>query len=257
MTLTDSLQNMFELFSQFQGFEDFVFNKSSNLSSIKAGSSDWPNYTYDLNLLDNGVDSIIRDIVLKIQKFEVSPFLLLLKDSYDIEENFYNHGIKKIETWPIMTINVNDLDVFNAKLSGNSDVFCLVETERDLSIWFNLVKKVLFNKRKLNIEHFRKMQFDKQFDLLLIKNQEEGIAASLVFSGDKYAGLYMVATEDSFRGKGYGKYITKKAVETAKFHGKSFLTLQSSRMAYQMYKNIGFKTLGEIDVYWMIGTQFK
>lgn len=259
MTLSDSVQNMYELFNRFDGFEDFEFNNQVNFSSIKSKSSAWPNYSFDLKLQNNDLDSSIEDIVLKIRNFEISPFLLFLKDQDDIdlEEVFYNQGIKKIETWPVMTIDVKHSDIIVGKLPNDTDEFCFVNTEEDLNIWYNLVSKVLFNKRKLNIEHFRKMQNDEQFAFLLIKNQSVGVAAALVYLGKTYSGLYMVATEDTFRGRGYGQYITKMSIMVAKQRGQKFLTLQSSRMAFPMYQKLGFKTLGEIDVFWMIGNQFK
>jgi len=89
------------------------------------------------------------------------------------------------------------------------------------------------------------LSFGKRFwQNYLVFDKEKPVATGGIAIDGKYAGIYSVGTDPSFRRKGAGtdivKFLTKKALE----NNCEVIFLQTMRNSYneQFYNNLGFKT---------------
>ncbi len=82
------------------------------------------------------------------------------------------------------------------------------------------------------------------------------VASSLVFYEAGVAGIYSVTTLEEARGKGIGTAITLAPLNEAKKLGYEIAILQSSDMALNMYKHMGFKEYCKIEWFvWQPGSK--
>lgn len=82
-------------------------------------------------------------------------------------------------------------------------------------------------------------------DYAVFNAYHEGTVAStatLIVSGH-VAGIYNVATPESFRRRGFGDAATRAAVHEGGRRGCAVATLQSSEMGYGVYERMGFRTV--------------
>lgn len=77
------------------------------------------------------------------------------------------------------------------------------------------------------------------------------VSTSCLFLGGGVAGIYSVATLTEARGKGIGAALTLQPLLEAREMGYRIGTLQSSDMGYNIYKNLGFHHLCQIECFYL------
>ena len=75
------------------------------------------------------------------------------------------------------------------------------------------------------------------------------VAIASVCIGSKVAGVYDVATLPRARGRGIGSAITLAALEESKRAGCRVASLQSSEMAFGVYRSLGFRHCCDLTLY--------
>jgi GNAT superfamily N-acetyltransferase len=75
------------------------------------------------------------------------------------------------------------------------------------------------------------------------------VASSATLISNGVAGLYWVATDPSYRGRGIGTALTVAAMNIAQDHGAQVCTLQASAMGAPVYRRLGFTQVSEIGLF--------
>lgn len=167
----------------------------------------------------------------------------------DILEKF---GLKKIDTFPGMAMDLTKLDYSYSFPEGLS--VKLVSNELELQDWCKAFhsgfgmpreREELFLKADLAVMS----SIPDQFLRFVGYWDGEPIASSAVVLDNGLAGVYLVTTHPEHRKKGIGTIMTVKALEEAKARNFKIGVLQSTKMGYHIYKNIGFDEFCTVDWY--------
>jgi len=75
------------------------------------------------------------------------------------------------------------------------------------------------------------------------------VAASELLLDWGVAGLFAIATDESARGRGFGRAITAICLRDAKAIGYNTSVLQSSEMGFPVYRKLGFEPLCTLDLF--------
>ncbi len=81
----------------------------------------------------------------------------------------------------------------------------------------------------------------------------QAVASSSVFYGGGVAGIYMVATVPSARGRGIASYMTATPLLDARHLGYRAAILQATEMGSNIYRRLGFQTYGTFNFYVLKG----
>ena len=77
------------------------------------------------------------------------------------------------------------------------------------------------------------------------------VSTSTIFYGGGVAGIYCVSTLPEARGRGIGAAITLRPLRVAREMGYRVGVLQSSEMGFNIYKNLGFRHLCQIENFYL------
>ena len=91
--------------------------------------------------------------------------------------------------------------------------------------------------------------FSSFFRMLLLSLEGRGAASVLLSLAGKNAGLHYFSVLPSFRGRGLGQLLLKRAIREARREGRRYMELQSSPMGLPLYKKTGFRELFRFSVY--------
>jgi hypothetical protein len=245
--------NLYRFYDDFIGFEDFIVKKDENYNFISSGKYQWPGYVYNIKANHENCDQLIHELEKKILSKEIPPFLLV--DPKRVHDNFEEKinqiEIKKIDFWPIIFM---DLKTENLQLHNISDYVVLkANNEKQFQEWYDIVIAVLFPKKSIPYGFFQNRMNDNRYSFYVGYYKNLPVATAMVFTDNKVAGFYMVATNNEFRKRGFGKGIVMRTICDTKESGCSHITAQSSRMAFPVYQQIGFQHINTLDVYWMLG----
>jgi ribosomal protein S18 acetylase RimI-like enzyme len=79
------------------------------------------------------------------------------------------------------------------------------------------------------------------------------VATALSVTAGKFTGIFNVATEPAYRGRGFGTAMTTRAVADGVLAGAAWCWLQSSEDGYPVYRSLGFRTI-ETWSHWVSGS---
>ena len=76
------------------------------------------------------------------------------------------------------------------------------------------------------------------------------VATALGVTAGEFTAIFNVATEPTYRRRGFGTALTARAVADGVLAGASWCWLQASDAGYPVYRNLGFRTI-ETWPYWV------
>jgi len=230
---------------------NYKLHLSDNFSFIKSETSSWPNFIFNTILTEN-FENYITKINKDIENNIIPPLWVVSPNSKpdNLGDLIENYGFRLTMQWPGMAL---DLVNFKYKYPPNDIEVKQVINLQDLNDWFNIVNYELFPFKKFKENIFESLLYDKQVKLLIAKINDIPVATSMLFVSSGVAGIYMVAVSQKYRKKGLGTIITLKTIDEAIKLNCEICCLQSTEMAENMYKSIGFKEFCKFDIYWKVG----
>lgn len=108
--------------------------------------------------------------------------------------------------------------------------------------------------RPLWLSGFLPLGFDDQWAHFVGYVDHVPVATTSVLVAGELAGIYHVATMNEARGRGFGSAVTRAALDYARDRGAREAALQSSPMAVNVYRGVGFVERGTLSMYeWVPG----
>ena len=231
--------------------------REKDYSWVRNRDSAWPNWIFRLNreMLDQ--EDYIRSLTDRIKDKELPPFLVTLEPDYP--ERFYaltaKYGMKQINRWTGMAITKEDYKSLPEKFERHP---ILEVHNRDvIGDWISVVNSSLFNSTTLETEIVEKLYQRGPLKLYLGYENKFPVSTSMSFEKDSIAGLYMIATMESYRGKGWGTLLTRYAMEKSFQNNTRMIILHASAMGEAVYRKIGFKEYCKFGILWMVGKNYR
>ena len=72
------------------------------------------------------------------------------------------------------------------------------------------------------------------------------VASSGLHTGSGVAGIYAVATSESYRGRGFGRALTAAAMAAGRHAGLSTTVLLASELGQPVYRRLGYREVGDV-----------
>jgi GNAT superfamily N-acetyltransferase len=228
--------NLFEFWS-FVGQQNDVYSEYSNYKAVSVTGSDWPNRIYALDDQLYSFDEIIR-----------------LSNQYKLPNIITTHKHKNILTFNkiqkrFTQVNMSlDLMTYHAEISKNHNIY-QIETKSDAFEFANIASESFGYKVDGRIVY--PVSKDNSIcKLFIFREKNESYGCGIIFFDNRnVAGLHMIGTIPSGRGKGIGKSMTEKLIDEALINNSKQCVLNASKMGESIYKNLGFTNFGLLENY--------
>jgi GNAT superfamily N-acetyltransferase len=86
-------------------------------------------------------------------------------------------------------------------------------------------------------------------EIVVAMRGEEPVASGLMFRGDADIGLYWISVVPHHRNRGMGSWLAQELLRIGKEEGYHHAVLQSSPVAANVYRRMGFRQVGNFQVY--------
>lgn len=202
--------------------------KSKRLNSVQSLYSSTIDLEIKIKKCEEIYDSKNLRKVFKITNQETS---------IDLDPILRNKGYKEVGRTSVQTI---DLKTFHYKCDKEFEIHNQFSEE-----WFNDYCKAS-NKSKDDIHSFRNAWSNliPEASFLSYKIDGQRVAFAMGVMEGGYGGVFGVLVKDEYRGRGYGKLITRILLNTFKEKGimNSYLQVEvDNERANQLYKTLGYK----------------
>lgn len=227
-----------------------TFTKTEQYCSVKSKTeSPWPNLLFRLQLHDP-VSLQLNVLTEKIQANLLSPFWLIEPSSLPqelpgiLERSKFSLLIERIgmsmslESFSETSVK-DDLEIRDAK------------DQNSLKAWGDIAFKCRPTESKAFSELLMDLhsRFPNEIQFLLCYSDDLPVASCLLFPRNKVLGIYFVSTVIQYRKRGIGSHVMQIALQKGREMGCTTAVLQSTTMAYNLYKQLGFATHEKYPVY--------
>ncbi len=232
------------------------FFKDSNISWMKTGNGSWPNMIYNTSFLEENIDDFVTQHTSAIKSKSAPPFWLLEGGEIDtiLAQKLSKTGMRPVMQWKGMGITT-DVPLEN-KLSLNTKIIT-ISNASDLNSWKHILNEALLSSSKIKENIFENLYNQDNFELYLVLENDIPVATGLAYFSNNICGIYMIATLDEHRRKGFGSAVTKHCINTAHQKGITNIVLQASDKGVSIYEKMGFEKYCEFNILWMLGKDFK
>jgi ribosomal protein S18 acetylase RimI-like enzyme len=242
----------FKCFSVVPGVE--VYEGDYMLRVASPGVPNWlTNTVLHCQLSDGNVDTVIDDTLEYFSARGVKPFWRVCPGDTpdDLEQHLVSKGFSLAEEEPSMAVDLENLkqDIVTPdglviqRLTGAAAM-------QEKHGWISTFGEGR-NLGTLLLDLFSAYGFDPDSDWQHYLGVLDGKPVSWVsvFYATGVAGIYALGTQPEARRQGIGSTVTSRALLEARKRGYRVGVLQSSRMGYNVYRNLGFETRFTIKTY--------
>jgi GNAT superfamily N-acetyltransferase len=171
----------------------------------------------------------------------------------DLGDRLTDHGFDRFEAWKGMARDLTRPLGEAPTLPENSEIVDVTSAEQRRE-WMNVIAESYALPQGAREQLYESVVSAERANPaswfhFLVYHEGRPVAASTLFVSDRIAGVYLVATTPQSRGKGFGSGVTWYALGQAMKRGCTLAVLQSTSMAIDMYKKLGFNEYCEISVF--------
>lgn len=246
----ECLENLYSLYSIIGSNKDLGgLYENNDFKYVFSSISIWPNAFFDLNM--NTISPDLIDFAFSERNLKSPLPVFITNEDKNLIQVFRNRGYLPIERWTGMEMELNQ-NYSESKFENNNYEFRIISTTYELSEWTSLVSRELFSNKNLPIIIFSFLITNKNECFGLFYNNRM-IGSVLIYYGEmNIAGIYMTCIDKEYRKKGLGKILISNTIDHIRKSKKNKIVLQSTKAACLLYKNLGFTTIKNYNLFWKI-----
>jgi ribosomal protein S18 acetylase RimI-like enzyme len=231
-----------------------VYEGDDMLRVVSPGIPNWlTNTVLNCQLSDGNADTVIDETLEYFSARGVKPYWRVCPGDtpVDLEQRLVYKGFSLAEEEPSMSI-----DLENLKQDIKTPDGLVIERITNAAAmqekhgWISTFGEGR-NLGTLLLDLFSAYGFDPDSDWQHYLGVLDGkpVSWASVFYATGVAGIYALGTQPEARRQGIGSAVTSRALLEARKRGYRVGVLQSSKMGYNVYRNLGFETCFTIKTY--------
>ncbi len=223
---------------------------------VKTIPSTWPNFIFDSRIDSSDLESRVQNINIEIENLNAPPLWIFpaTQQNNELCSVLEKNGLRLSAQWTGMAL---DIENQNHIQTPEGLEICLVDNLTLLQEWTTIVSQSLFNKSSLDIDLLVNFIVDDQVKMFIGKCNGVPVASSLMYISNGVAGIYMIATSNEFRKKGFGSAITSFTIAEAAKSQCQTVILHATSAGKSIYMKLGFCEFNAYNIFWKVGKKFK
>ena len=242
--------NLYTLYEIMAALSGNLIHTLKEVSWVDCKPQKWPRTIFGTPELTVDFETLVQDIKSK----HIPPYWILRRknDNGIFHQQLKSYGFRLMTQWPGMAVDLTKNDFVPSDIQK-------VTTPEDINNWVAVVNQTMFNsdtlknsviKDALSIKAYKDV-----FHLYIQKERNKIVSTGLCFDTKDTAGVYMIGTLESHRGKGLASAMTSHMLWEAKNRGLKTAILQATPMGVTLYPKLGFETFCIFDIYWLLGVK--
>jgi len=240
-------QNLWSLYDTIAKKISLPMFNESGITGVRSKPSPWPDFIYNTGLEEGEnkfkiVNKLVNDGIL-------SPFWIT--DPYHSFSNYEkllnDYRFKLIMKWPGMFLKLKH---FNIEKRNELSVITL-NTIDQLKTWFDLIEQNLFSGKRFDDKYYQLLD-EPSLKFFMILHKGKYLGTTLLHLKEDIAGCFMVSISKDFQKRGLASWMMQYIINILYEKGIKYLILQANDNSENMYKKLGFSSIGDFEIYWKI-----
>lgn len=221
--------------------------KEGHVHWVKNSATNWPNF-----IIGSTNEAEVKKITFEIEQKQLPPFwIMAVNDSSEQINLLEKAGFREVNRWEAMWLNRQMLKKVAYTISNIE--FNIVEQNDLMADWLAVVLPIMLPNKTISEQIIEYWLNDENYILILASENDKCVSAGMAFIDRNVAGIYFIATEPAYRGKGIASVLVAQLIEECFAKGVEEVVLHSSMAGKKMYEKMGFKPDGLISTFWKVG----
>ena len=252
-TLQEIGNNLYEFYSKVAQCEGIYAENKDQWAVISNPPGIWPRLIYKVSG-DISHRESSAELIHKVQEGIYPEVLIATDDNIDENDPFLRkNGFFPFLGWKGMAREFIELqDV--PQLPENTEIVNL-NHPRDLQQWAHIVSTELLVPNQFEPALVEKLMAKHGVEIFLLKHNGVGVSTILVYQSANSTGLYMIATSQAARRKGYAYLLVEQIIRQVSQQSKKPIILHATQKGEGLYAKLGFMPYNQFFLYRYLNPQ--
>ncbi|HET6559132.1 MAG TPA: GNAT family N-acetyltransferase [Prolixibacteraceae bacterium] len=245
--------NLFAFYDQVAQCKDIYAESHDCWSVIRNNPGTWPGIIYHVSA-DLFQNERSHELFEKVRS-GIYPEVLIATDENirQMDPFLRSQGFYPFMAWKGMAREYTD-QMQAPLLPQNVQVVTLDKPE-DREQWVKIVSNELINPTLFDQALTESLRARPGIELYLLKHEGEGVSTLMAYDSGDSTGLYMIATSNSARRKGFGHMLVQQIVWQMNRQSKNPIILHATQKGEGLYAKSGFVPYNQFFLYRFLNPQ--
>lgn len=240
------IDNLAQLHSDAGKYDSATISGENGISWVSNAPQHWPNAIVLKRELTD-----IEKMVSNIDANIYPPTILLATDNIPDINTLKNYELREIMRWEGMYLTPENY----CKIAKPIKNYTLkkVSSNEEVKDWYSTIKPILLPTKTMSEALLEGFCNNPKFCLLTGYYNGNVVAAGMAYSNNSITGLYFIATNPEYRGKGFATKLVQTLIGNSFRNNSKEIILHSTTAGKALYSKFGFTQAGGISTLWKLG----
>jgi len=252
-TPQEIINNLYAFYNQVALCEGIYSESKDRWSMISNRPGNWPRLIYKVSP-DISLHESTFELINKVKEGIYPEVLIATDDNIGQKDPFLRkNGFFPFQGWKGMAREYSPFQA-TPQLPDNVEIVNLNQLE-DLQQWANIISTELIAPTQFDRALIKNLMTQPGVGVFLLKHEGVGISTILVYESEYSTGLYMIATVQTARRKGFAHLLIEQILLQMAQQSKKPIILHATQKGEGLYAKLGFLPYNQFFLYRYLNQQ--
>jgi ribosomal protein S18 acetylase RimI-like enzyme len=248
--MVENVNNLFGFYRETGSCSSVSFTKMAQFSVVNGAKNSWPQLVFDIDFQENAVQDINRVLTETVNR-KLPAFAVCNAALFGEKELDYlrQNEIYPVKFWTLMHAFPQTLPQNQNGQQTEKTEFRKLHTDAELEEFTALVNAEFVQNAPLSVSLTKELNAKNEVGFYGLFFDGELVSGLQTFSIDQTTGLYFIATNSAFRGRGFATELIRQVINGS-LKNSNELVLQAVQKAVPLYRRLGFSEEGKLIIFW-------
>ena len=245
-----NVNNLFRFYRETGSCSSVSFTKTDRFSAISGAKNSWPQLVFDIDFQENTAQELnqvlTQAVNRKLPVFAVCDAALFGEKELDY---LRQNEIYPVKFWTLMHAFPQPLPQNPNGQQSEKTEFRKLYTDAELEEFTALVNAEFAQNASLSVSLTKELNVKDGVGFYGLFFDGKLVSGLQTFSENQTTGLYFIATDAAFRGRGFATELIRQVMNNS-FGNSGELVLQAVQKAVPLYRRLGFSEEGKLVIFW-------
>ena len=248
--MIENVNNLFGFYRETGSCPSVSFTETLQFSVVSGAENSWPQLVFDIDFRGNAVRELnhilTQTVNRKLPAFAVCNAALFGEKELDY---LRQNEIYPVKLWTLMHAFPQSMPQDPNGQQSKKTEFRKLLTAAELEEFTALVNAEFIQNAPLSVSLTKELNAKVGVGLYGLFVDGKLVSGLQTFSNNQTTGLYFIATNSNYRGRGFATELIRQVMGTCLKNSKE-LVLQAVQKAVPLYQRLGFTKEGKLVIFW-------
>ncbi|MGC9352351.1 MAG: GNAT family N-acetyltransferase [Mariniphaga sp.] len=248
--MIENVNNLFGFYRETGSCPSVSFTETLQFSAVSGAENSWPQLVFDIDFQGNAARELnhvlIETVNRKLPAFAVCNAVLFGEKELDY---LRQNEIYPVRFWTLMHAFPQSMPKNPNGQQSEKTEFRKLLTDAELEEFTALVNAEFIQNASFSVSLAKELNANDGVGFYGLFTDGKLVSGLQTFSNNQTTGLYFIATNSNYRGRGFATELIRQVMGTYLKNSRE-LVLQAVQKAVPLYQRLGFSEEGKLVIFW-------